>query len=87
MGIFHSLSSWGASVSVTLLLVQQNKLLGSGFLVKGFDFWWGLGISVLLLGIYYYFTFFIMVTVNCFNCKLLLVGLLVVSEVFWDVGI
>lgn len=31
--------------------------------------------------------FFIMVTVNCFTCKLLLVGLFVVSEVFWDVGI
>lgn len=37
-------------------------------------------------GIYYRFTF-LMLTVNCFTCKLLFVGPFVVSEVFWDVGI
>lgn len=37
-------------------------------------------------GIYYRFKF-LMLTVNCFTCKVLFVGPFVVSEVFWDVGI
>lgn len=36
LGLFHSFSTRGVSVSVTLLLVQQNKVIG--FLIFGQGF-------------------------------------------------
>lgn len=85
--VFFILSLHGVLVLV-LLCCLFSKIscwvldFWSRVLISGGD--WVLSASTWYLLLLH---FFIMVTVNCFTCKLLLVGLFVVSEVFWDVGI